>query len=180
MRSHGLADDQIQFEEIKGAAYVVAQKKIAGRRTEELLPEILPLLLRRLNFPRPMYWESKEIRFARPIRWLLSLYGSEPVKFSFAGVNSGRLLTAIAFWRRAPTGLTMRNITLPAQENKVVLDQQQRREAIRQQVEEAAYRYGGHALLSEALLDEVTFLVEYPVVVAGSFGPDFLGLPRKC
>ncbi len=180
LRGHGLADDQIQIEEIKGAMYVVALKKIAGRRTEELLPEILPLLLRRLNFPRPMYWESKEVRFARPIRWLLSLYGSDLIKFSFAGVNSGRVTYGHRFLAPGPHRVehTEHYFTC-LQENKVMLDQQQRRETIRRQVKEAANSHGGHPLLSEALLDEVTFLVEYPVVIAGSFDQDYLNLPRE-
>jgi len=180
LRSHGLSGDQIQFEEIKGAAYVVALKRIAGRRTAELLPDILPALLRRLSFPRPMYWESKEVRFARPIRWLLSLYGGETVKFSFAGVSSGRQTYGHRFLAPGPHRVDhAKHYFACLQENKVILDQQQRRETIRRQVEEAARRYGGHALLSEALLDELTFLVEYPVVVAGSFSKDYLNLPRE-
>lgn len=180
LRSQDIAAEQVQFEEMKGAQYVVAVKEIAGRETQELLPELLPRLLRSLNFPRPMYWESKEVRFARPIRWLLALYGAEPVSFSFAGITAGQVTYGHRFLAPGPF-----TIESPAQyfnclkESRVILNHIRRRDLILSQVEEAAAGRGGHALVDQALLDEVSFLVEYPVVVTGSFDKDFLSLPRE-
>lgn len=180
LRSQGITAEQVQFDQIKGAQYVFAVKELSGRETEELLPEFLPRLLRTLSFPRPMYWESKEVRFARPIRWLLALYGAAVIPFSFAGISAGQVTYGHRFLAPGPF-----KIESPEQyfncleESRVMINQTRRRELIRSQVEEAAAERGGHALIEDALLDEVSFLVEYPVVVAGSFDKDYLSLPRE-
>jgi len=82
-RSQGVSLDEIEVEKIKGADYTVVSKQLPGRPVQEILPEQLSKLLHKLSFPRTMYWRSREERFARPVRWLLALYGSEVISFSF-------------------------------------------------------------------------------------------------
>ncbi|HOB86342.1 MAG TPA: glycine--tRNA ligase subunit beta [Bacillota bacterium] len=179
-RSHNVAPESLEEETIKGARYMVLVKKVRGLPTEEVLPELLAELLRQLHFPKPMYWWKKEVRFARPIRWLLALYGDRVVPLTYAGITAGRETWGHRFLNPGPWP-----VENPAHyfarlvESGVVLDQERRRQLIRQQVEEAARSCGGRALVEEALLDEVSCLVEYPVAVTGSMAPEFLDLPRE-
>ena len=77
-RSQGLPPEELTVETVKSTPFIFALKELPGQAAEDLLPDILTQLLRRISFPRPMYWESKENRFARPVRRLLALYGETP------------------------------------------------------------------------------------------------------
>ncbi|HOJ84635.1 MAG TPA: glycine--tRNA ligase subunit beta [Bacillota bacterium] len=179
-RSQGLSPEELIVETVNGTKFIFAEKEIPGQATGELLPQILTELLRQLTFPRPMYWESKEFRFARPIRHLLALYGEKTIRFAYAGVTAGRSTFGHRFL--SPGSIVVES---PAaylrclEENYVLADHERRREAIRQQLIEQAAALGGRPLIDEDLLEEVTFLVEYPVAVAGSFSTDYLDLPRE-
>ena len=179
-RSQELAPEELKVEEIKGTPYLFAVKELPGKSAEALLPEILSRLLRGISFARPMYWENREERFARPVRWLLAFFGAAPLPFTFAGVSSGtetrghRLLS--------PGTLTVESIPdyfERLEQSRVILDHEERREQIRRLLAEEAARAGGRPLIDEALLEEVTFLVEYPVAVSGSFVSHYLELPRE-
>ena len=180
LNSHGIKPEQVEKEEIKGAQYIVAQKETAGRCSIEILPEILPRLIQKLSFPRPMYWQSKDVRFARPIRWLLALYSGRVVLFDYAGINSGRLTYGHRFLSPGPfeidnTGHYFKCL----EENNIIVDQEKRKSMIREQLEAKAAEAGGKALVDEGLLEEVTYLVEYPVAVDGSFDRAYLDLPQE-
>lgn len=179
-RSQGLAPEELIVETVNGNKFIFALKEIPGQATADLLPRILTELLRRLSFPRPMYWESKECRFARPIRNLLALYGEKAIPFSYAGVTAGRSTFGHRFLSSGPVVVKSPAAYLRSlEENYVLADHERRREAIRQQLMEQAAALGGRPLIEEALLEEVTFLVEYPVAVTGSFSTAFLDLPRE-
>ncbi len=180
IKNHGVSMDKIGEEVIKEARYVVVQKETAGIPTEKLLPELLPRLIRKLTFPRPMYWQSKDVRFARPIRWLLALYHNKPVIFNFAGIESGSVTYGHRFLAPGPFEINSVNHYFRClEESSVVVDQRRRRKIILGQLEEIADRIGGKALVDEDLLEEVTYLVEYPVAVDGSFDPSYLDLPQE-
>ncbi len=179
-RSKGLLPDELIVEKVKETDFVFALQQLPGEAAEDLLPRLLPRLLRRISFPRPMYWENKENRFARPIRNLLALYGDRPLHFTFAGVASGRCTFGHRFLSPGP--ITVEN---PAaylrclEENHVLLDQKRRRTVIERQLMECAASLGGEPLIDGELLEEVNFLVEYPAAVGGSFAADYLELPRE-
>lgn len=179
-RSQGLPPEELTVEELKGVPYLFAIKDLPGEAAEALLPEVLAELIRRLSFARPMYWERKEDRFPRPVRWLLALYGSVPVRFSFAGVTSGEKTFGHRFISPGPfTVESAAGYFNCLEQNGVLLDQVQRRERIRELLVEKAAAEGGKPLIDEALLEEVTFLVEYPEAVTGAFSRDYLELPRE-
>lgn len=180
IKSQGITMEQVEEEIIKNARYVVARKEIAGRPAEELLPELLPGLIRKLSFPRPMYWQTKGIRFARPIRWILALYGSKPVNFQFAGLEAGPETYGHRFLAPGPFAVDGINEFFNClEENHVILDHNRRREMILEQLKEKAEENGGVALVDDDLLEEVTYLVEYPVAVDGSFDEAYLDLPQE-
>jgi len=80
--------EDIKIRELNGSEYIYIDKEISGRYTIDLLKEILPDIIKSLNFPKSMRWGNHDIRFARPIRWLLAIYGNEVIKFDIEGVSS--------------------------------------------------------------------------------------------
>lgn len=180
LQNHGLGMEKVEEETIKDARYVVVQKEIAGCQTEELLPELLPRLIKKLTFPRPMYWRNKDVRFARPIRWILALYHNKPVIFSYAGIQSGRFTYGHRFLAPGPFEIESVNHYFRClEDNYIVLDQNRRRKMILQQLNEKAAEHGGEALVDENLIEEVSYLVEYPVAIDGSFDRAYLDLPQE-
>ncbi len=179
-RSQGLSPEALIVEKIKGVPYLFAVKEFPGEAAEALLPETLTRLIRGISFARPMYWQCKEDRFPRPVRWLLALYGEAAVRFTFAGVISGRKTFGHRFLSPGPFIVE----SIPGyfdclERNRVLLDHEKRGRRIRQLLEEQAAAVGGRPLIDEALLEEVTFLVEYPAAVSGSFAREYLELPRE-
>ncbi|MBW6463318.1 MAG: glycine--tRNA ligase subunit beta [Dethiobacteria bacterium] len=180
MQSHNITRDHLKEEMIKDALYIVIDKETPGRTTEVILPELLPKLIQKLTFPRPMYWQSKEVRFARPIRWLLALYNNKPIQFSYAGINAGQLTYGHRFL--APGPFEIDNIDhyfRCLKDNYIVVDHNLRKDLIREQLHQKAEEIGGEALIDPDLLEEVTYLVEYPVAVDGSFDSAYLDLPQE-
>ncbi len=180
VKSQGITMDQVEEEMIKNASYLVARKEIPGRPTEELLPDLMPQLIRKLSFPRPMYWQSKDVRFARPIRWILALYGSKTVRFKFAGLEAGNKTYGHRFLAPGPFEINQVDAFFSClEENYVILDHNSRRDLILEQLKQKAEENGGVALIDDDLLEEVTYLVEYPVAVDGTFGEAYLDLPQE-
>ncbi len=179
-RKLGLPVEELQLEQVGKGEYLVALHKIAGRPALEILPELLPRLLKSISFPKNMFWEKSRVRFARPLRWLFCLYGSRPVEFTYAGLTAGRQTRGHRFLKPGPLEVTDAESYFPLLEEAfVVVDQEQRSRLITQGVRAAAREGGGVACIEEELLQEVTFLVEYPHPVLCSFPESYLDLPRE-
>lgn len=176
----GLTVDELQLERTEKGEYLVAVQKIKGAATTELLTDLLPQLIKSLSFPKNMYWEKSRFRFARPLRWLLCLYGDNPINFQCAGLLAGRetrghrFLAAGKFVVKDPVHYFS---LLP--ELGVVLDQDERSRLIKKGVEEAAASCGAHAVLEPELLTEVTYLVEQPRALLCTYPEQYLSLPRE-
>ncbi len=179
-RSQGVRVQDLTIEEFQGGEYVFATKKIQGGKTIELLPEILRKVIEDISFPKPMYWYSKEVRFARPIRWILAMYGEDKLPFNYAGLESGNLTYGHRFLAPGPFEVKAPGEYLKIMaDSYVIVDQEERKEIIKKQAKEGAESLGGVPLLEEELLDEVNYLVEYPYAVAGEFSSEFLEIPEE-
>ncbi|OYV99681.1 MAG: hypothetical protein B7X11_05160, partial [Acidobacteria bacterium 37-65-4] len=194
-------------EDTPKGKYLTYMKSIRGRATVDVMPELLGNLLRELAFPRMMHWDAQledgrgELMFGRPIRWLLFLYGGRVVPFTIsrlAVASSSRVQDVVTgantYGHRflATSGRAGRAIKVRSfdeyrkklAEQFVLIARGERRDRIRRELDGAARKMNGHVLIkgqpqSEALLDEVPDLIEYPSVVAGAFGADFLQLPEE-
>ena len=125
-------------------------------------------------------WGYLSLRFPRPIRWILCLYGSEVIRFDLEGIKSGRLMYGHRFMAPGPFEIgDTRDYFRQIKKAKVVLDQEERRVIIKEGVNKAAEKVGGKPIPDDSLLDEVTYLVEYPVIVTGTFEDRYLSLPRE-
>ena len=179
-RSQGVTVDQFLMQTVEGVEYVFAARRQAGEDVFAVLPSLCVGLIRSLSFPKPMFWHSKDIRFARPIRWLTALYGSAEIPFDYAGLTAGRKTAGHRFLAPGPLDLSNATAYLSTMEDHFVLvDPARRRREIVLQVEQAASSVGGRSIVDQELLSEVVNLVEYPKAVVGKFAPEFLQVPQE-
>lgn len=179
-RSQGIEVNQLQVREVGGNPYVFAVSHHKGQPAAEILPDLLPRLIKDLTFPKPMRWGNKDVRFARPIRWLVSLYGNEEVHFSYAGVVAGRSSRGHRFLSSEDVVIeNAEDYFEKLEEAYVIVDQNKRKEIIWNQVEAAAAGQGGHVEKDAGLLEEITYLLEYPTALYGSFSESYLQLPKE-
>ncbi|MDO8721313.1 MAG: glycine--tRNA ligase subunit beta [Syntrophales bacterium] len=160
--------------------YIAVRKKLKVEETKALLPQILPRFISSIPFRKSMRWADFELRFARPIHWILALYGGEVIPFGIENIKSDnksyghRFLNPAAFEVRSPADYLHR-----AREHFVIVDPDERRKLILEAAEAAACSLGGKAFYNEELLDTVTYIVEYPAVIMGSFDICHLSLPKE-
>jgi len=151
--------------------------------THAVLPGLLKELVNRLRAPKSMRWDASNQRFARPIRWLIALYAKKPIRLSVGNIKSA-MLTKIG------RPQCLRSISISSidaylntlRKAGIIIDQNARRSKIEQLVTQTAKRLGGVTapeMVSHGLLEEVTYLVEQPVVLVGSFDTKYLELPRE-
>ncbi len=178
-RKQGVGVSTLEVVSTPQGEYVMAKVFERGKPTPEVASGIFPEAIRSLTFPKMMRWGSGNLRFCRPIRWILALYDGEVVPFELDGIHSGnrsrghRFLAPEEFEVHTPAELFRQ-----LDERYVQYDHRQRRENIREQADRLAQEVGGHILWDEALLDEVTHLVEYPTALLGRFDATFLSLPE--
>lgn len=179
-RSQGIQVSELLVKATPNGEYIFAVKRMAGRLTSEVLSRELPQLITGLSFPRPMRWGNKDLKFARPIRWILSLFGEEVVDFELDGLRPGRLTYGLRFYGESPI-----SISKPCEyfeklrQAYVIVDQEERRKMIWDMAKSLAGEVGGYVRSNEDLLEEITYLVEYPTPVCGSFPERFLRLPPE-
>jgi glycyl-tRNA synthetase beta chain len=179
--------DELKVKETPRGRYVFIQKKTPGRKTAEVLAEVLPGVIGRISFPKSMLWPGSEVAFARPIRWILALFGTRLVAFEKAGVKSGRFTFGHPFLsspRRVSRGkkvnLARADWSLyldQLKENFVIVDMAERRGLIKKKAERILSGRG-LKLEEDERIGEVASLVEYPAVALGSFPEKFLSLPE--
>jgi glycyl-tRNA synthetase beta chain len=181
--SCGVTVDALGRErDAKGGEYLSFEGLKTQPATATMLPGLLQQTLDALPIPKRMRWGSGEAQFVRPVHWLLMLFGGEVVPASVLGVAAGNVSFGHRFMGpdkplriRSPAGYAATLLT----RGKVIAGFEARRTTIREQVERLAASLGGRAIVSAALLDEVTALVEWPVALAGQFEQRFLALPRE-
>jgi glycyl-tRNA synthetase beta chain len=181
--SCGVPIDTLQkLEEGKGTFLFYIGKK-AGTNTVELLPRIVQASLDALPIPKRMRWGAGAAEFVRPVHWLVMLYGSEVIKARVLDVPAGQHTRGHRFM--APKEI---KVTSPSSYAKALRDRgrvvpgfEERREIIRASlsIAESAGGPGARAVADDALLDEVTALVEWPVPITAQFEERFLALPRE-
>ncbi len=152
-----------------------------GESTTALLPGIVTAALDALPIARRMRWGAGEQQFVRPVHWVIMLWGSKIVECEIMGLRAGKRTRGHRF--HAPQEIVVPSPAKYAatllEKGFVMADVNQRREYIRSEVTAIAQGIGGQAVMEEALLDEVTALVEWPAPLAGRFDQRFLQLPPE-
>jgi len=183
LKSRGGELSHVKLVKTDKGEYVYLVKSERQSPTVDALPELAKQLIARLRFPKTMRWDNSGFRFARPVRWLLSLYGQKPVAVEIGNLKSGRHTRIGGPKRPKPAQVSSPDAYL-AILNKagILLDQRVRRRQIEQMVRAQAAKHGGAPvaeMISHGLLDEVTGLVEQPVPLPGQFDAKYLALPRE-
>ncbi|MBV6340161.1 glycine--tRNA ligase subunit beta, partial [Candidatus Magnetobacterium casense] len=164
----------------KGGQYVVAVIRQEGHATREIAASLFTQIVTALHFPKAMRWADLETRFVRPVRWLMALCDGAAVEFEFAGVKSSNTTHGHRFLANVAIEVSNAAQYHEALEaNYVILDQDKRRQLIRIQCQQVAGEFGALPVADDALLQQVTHLVEYPYAVAGEFEEVYLSLPRQ-
>lgn len=179
-KGQGIKVGELKIVSTPKGEYVAAVKAEASMPTAKILPQVMPRVITSIHFPKFQRWGYLSLRFPRPIRWIMCLYGEKVVSFDLEGIKSGRMMRGHRFMAPGPFEIRdVKEYFRQVKKAKVILDQEKRKEMIREGVMEAAKAVGGVPILDEDLLDEVTYLVEYPVVITGSYEKKYLKLPRE-
>ena len=159
--------------------YVWAKIEQKGKDTKELLKSAVPNIILKLKGTHFMRWADLDIKFQRPIRWIVSLFNEEKVEVEIANIKSSNITRGHRF---SKTEIEIKNpdeyLTV-LESAKVIADVQKRKETIVELAKEKAKEIGAEIAIDEDLLDEVTFITEWPVPVICSFEEKYLQIPEK-
>jgi len=179
-RREGVQVKELEVVETEKGAYLCVRKHETGRGTCSILSEVLPRVITAIPFPKSMRWAGLELRFARPIHWILALFDGTVIPFTVEHVQSDSLTRGHRFLHPEPFTVTGLHDYLEGLRRAcVIVDPEERAAMIRREAEEAAQQGGGIPLEAAELLEEITYLVEYPVAVCGGFDKGYLKLPRE-
>lgn len=179
LRSKGIDEKDIVIKEHNGEDYVFANIVKSGKETAEVIAEEIAHVIKSITFPKSMKWGGKNIRFARPIRWLVSIFNDRVVPFDLEGIKVGNVTRGHRFLGSQHIELnSVDEYVTKLEENFVIVDQNKRKEIIKYGSERLAKEKGGSILADERLLEEVTNIVEYPTPLLGKIKDEYLSLPK--
>lgn len=179
-KSQGVDVNKLDIAKRDNGEFLAFKKKVKGRKTDKVLIELFPEIIDSIPFRKSMRWGYGKKTFARPIRWLMCLYERKKLSFEFENIKSGNRSYGHRFSSIKP--FSPKNWTDYLNElkkNDVLLDQTERKKFIDKEINKLASKLGGFAKRDEELLETITNLVEYPVVLNGTFEKRFLKLPEE-
>ncbi len=177
----GVGVHELQIRLTPKGEYLFAVKQEPGRPAEAVLTELLPQVIAKLSFPKAMKWNNTDERFARPVRWLLALYGGTTLPIRFAGVTAGNRTEGHRVLGKAK-GSVVRDFEsyLKGLEHQgVIPDPERRRRMIEEQIATLCKSAGFTLNVDEDLLDQAVYTTEYPNAIIGSFKPAYLKVPQE-
>ncbi|MBP3951287.1 glycine--tRNA ligase subunit beta [Bacillus suaedae] len=177
-RGQGVSTEDLFFKEVNGTEYIFANKFVAGKKTIELLPAIQEIITS-LHFPKNMRWGSYNLKFARPIQWLIALFGKEIIPFSITDIETSNTTYGHRFLGKKITINEPSEYVRSLLGEYVIVNPHERKEAIRNQIQAMTDGNDWVIPINEDLLEEVHHLVEYPTALSGSFDKEFLSLPKE-
>jgi len=179
-KGQGLEFSQLETVQTDKGEYLAARKTIKGESTLAILPDVLTKLAAAIPFRKSMRWADYETRFARPIHWLLALYGKDVVPVQLETAQSSNCSRGHRFL--SPAAFTVNDFADylgKLRDNFVIVDPAERKKIILEGAKSAAAAVGGKLFYNDELLENVTFIVEYPVVIRGGFDEEFLRVPKE-
>ena len=180
MKGKGLGENDVYFKDLDGTEYIYATIKEAGEDTEKILCDVLGEIVKAVVFPKSMRWGGKNMRFVRPIRWLLALMNDKVVPVNMEGIIASNKTVGHRFLGAKSIEVTsIEDYLAKLEENYVILDQAKRKAIIRDQIDKVAASINGRVDMDEDLLEEVTYIVEYPTAFYGEFDKEYASLPKE-
>ncbi len=180
-RGCGITVDQAERLATDKGEWLVYRGLVEGRPVQELLCSMVSTALAKLPVPKMMRWGDSDTQFIRPVHTVTLLLDDELIAGTVLGIDSGRILRGHRFMGEPEFSIDHADQypEILLTRGKVMADYEQRKAVIRRDAEAAAARIGGIAELSESLLEEVTSLVEWPVVLTARFEEKFLAVPAE-
>ncbi|MFD1772918.1 glycine--tRNA ligase subunit beta [Paenibacillus rhizophilus] len=178
-RSQGVSPEQFTFKEVGGVEYIYATKNSEGIDTSSLLAEGLTGIVNAMTFPKNMRWGAYDFKFVRPIRWLVALFGSDPINFEITGVKTGNVSRGHRFLGQEAVIGQPADYVESLRSQHVIADVKEREALILEQLNKLAADKSWTIAIKDDLLEEVLFLVETPTVLFGTFDPAFLNIPQE-
>ncbi|QYN47929.1 glycine--tRNA ligase subunit beta [Gilliamella sp. ESL0405] len=180
-RGCGISVDQaerVQTDKGEWLSYTQYQK---GQAVVDLLCDMVKASLSKLPIPKPMRWAARQVEFIRPSHTVTMLYGDELVPGTILDIQSDRIIRGHRFMGEQEFTIDHADQypDILEQRGKVIADYDKRKSIIKQQAQEAAAKLNGKADLTESLLEEVSSLVEWPVVLTAKFEERFLDVPAE-
>ncbi len=168
-----------RFKNEKGEWFVY-QATQAGRSTQDLLPSLIQSAVAKLSMSKPMRWGSGSDEFARPVHWALLLYGNTPVKMDLLGVTTSNVTHGHRYHHPSAMVIeTPEAYEAKLESAKVIADFEQRKALILKQTKDIAATKALHPIMPDALVEEVTSIVEWPVALLATFDESFLEVPAE-
>jgi glycyl-tRNA synthetase beta chain len=178
-KSQSVPVESLTIVQTEKGEYACAVKKESGKPALEILSSLLPGWILSIPFQKSMRWADVPIRFARPIHWILALFGGEVIPFEVGNIRSGKMTYGHRFMHPGPSPVKdFESYLHETRKASVIVDPVERKKKIEDEMIREGTRVSGRVLKDEELLNEVNFLVEYPVALCGAFDSKFLSLPR--
>lgn len=179
-KGQGVEVQDLEIFTTEKGEYIGVRKTITGKPAAELLPGALSEMLAALPWPKAMRWGDGELRFVRPIHWILALLNGRVLDVRLGDAAAGERTYGHRFL--APGAVVVRDFAdyeAKLAAAKVILDAEKRRATIRVQLAKFAAELGGKWIVNEELLTHVAYLVEWPVPLLGRYAERYLDLPRE-
>ncbi|CCI87854.1 glycine--tRNA ligase subunit beta [Lactobacillus gigeriorum] len=177
-RGQGMTTDDLYFEELKGTEYAYLHLQKEGKKATEILLGMSDII-KAMTFPTKMRWGSFDFEFVRPIHWLVSLYGTEVVPVKILNITAGRKTEGHRFLGDSVVLANADDYEEALKDQFVIADAKERKALISKQIEDLVNKNNWKIKEDPSLLEEVTNLVEYPTVFAGSFDKKYLNIPDE-
>lgn len=180
MRGQGVTLEDIVIEELNGEEYVYANILKDGKNIEDILPNIVPEMIKNINFPKTMKWGGRNFKFIRPIRWIMSILDNKVIPFEFEEIPVSNVTRGHRFLGSSNIVLEdMDNYEKALKENFVIVDREDRKDKIIIGAEKLVKERGGNLDNDPELIDEITNIVEFPTPLIGEIKREYLELPKE-
>jgi glycyl-tRNA synthetase beta chain len=182
----GFAKSQgVTFEELKkgvkdGVEFVTVEKREGGKQTIDVLPDLLKDAIARVPFQKKMRWGSESFEFARPIQWIVALFGETVIHFAVADVTSGNTTYGHRFLSKGAVVINDPSEYIEKlRANYIIVKENERMVTILDGIRKIEEKTGGKAIRDDDLIKEICYITEYPYPLLGTFDEPFLAIPQE-
>ncbi|MFM1525437.1 MULTISPECIES: glycine--tRNA ligase subunit beta [Helcococcus] len=180
LKSKNVELKDITYQELNGEEYIYAKIVKDTVKLNDLLKLEIPQMIRSISNPRQMRWGGKNLRFLRPIRWIVSLLDDVVLKFDLEGIKVSNVTKGHRTLGKSEIEInSISEYEEKLEENYVIVSEEKRRQLILRGINRLSKEKGGHYLENEELLEEVIQINEYPTPFIGEFDNGYLALPKE-
>lgn len=179
-QKNGVSSSDIRIIQTPKGEYLSITRTVRGEKTQKILEGLIPSSIDKIQFPKTMHWSSDHFRFARPLRWIVAIFGGKIVRFGLADITSSKFTAGHRFLGKSKIAVSsLDSLQKELGENSVLVDPEERLARIQAGLWQEAEACEGRLLDDPDLLQTVVNLNEIPSVVRGAFERRFLSLPQE-